>query len=84
MNYLLDTNICIYFLKGMYGLDEKIDKVGFDKLFISEITMAELKYGAEKSAYPEKNRTIINNLTDRFKHLPIYSALDCLPGKKRN
>lgn len=47
MNYLLDTNICIYFLKGRFGLVEKMDKIGFDNLFISEITVAELKFGAE-------------------------------------
>lgn len=82
MNYLLDTNICIYFLKGRYGLVEKIDKVGFENLFVSEITVAELKYGAEKSAYPKKNRPVINNLIDRFKQLPIYSALDIYAKEK--
>lgn len=30
MNYLLDTNICIYFLKGKFGLVEKIEEIGFD------------------------------------------------------
>lgn len=29
MNYLLDTNICIYFLKGKYELDQKFDKHNF-------------------------------------------------------
>ncbi|MFP4026126.1 MAG: type II toxin-antitoxin system VapC family toxin [Thiohalospira sp.] len=76
MSYLLDTNICIYFLKGKYGLVEKIDNIGFNNIFISEITIAELKYGAEKSSFPEKNRIIINGLMEKFKQLPIYSALD--------
>lgn len=65
MNYLLDTNICIYFLKGRYGLAEKINSIGFENIFISEITVAELKFGAEKSTYPKKNRTIINDLIDK-------------------
>lgn len=82
MNYLLDTNICIYFLKGRYGLVEKIEQIGFENLFISEITVAELKYGAEKSAYPERNREVIRELTDRFKQLPIYSALDVYAREK--
>jgi tRNA(fMet)-specific endonuclease VapC len=82
MNYLLDTNICIYFLKGRYGLVERIEKIGFDNLFISEITVAELKYGAEKSAYPNRNRPVINELVDRFKLLPIYSALDVYAKEK--
>lgn len=67
MEYLLDTNICIYFLKGRYGLVEKMDKIGFENLYISEITVAELKFGVEKSDKPEKNRPIINELIDKFK-----------------
>ena len=82
MDYLLDTNICIYFLKGRYGLVEKIEKIGFENLFISEITVAELKYGVEKSANPEKNRLVINGLIDKFKQLPIYGALDIYAKEK--
>jgi len=82
MDYLLDTNICIYFLKGRYKLVEKIDRVGFENLFISEITIAELKYGVEKSTNPDKNRPVINELIDRFKHLPIYGALDVYAKEK--
>lgn len=43
--YLLDTNICIFLLRGKYYIDEKIDAVGgLENCFISEITVAELKY----------------------------------------
>lgn len=45
--YLLDTNICIFLLRGQYDVDKKIDEVGLENCHISEITMAELKYGAE-------------------------------------
>ena len=48
--YLLDTNICIYYIKGLYNLDKKFDAVDEDLLFISEITLAELKFGVENSA----------------------------------
>lgn len=30
--YLLDTNICIFYMKGRYQLDEKIAKVGQNRL----------------------------------------------------
>lgn len=82
MEYLLDTNICIYFLKGRFGLVEKIDKIGFENLYISEITVAELKYGIEKSENPEKTRPIINELIDRFKILTIFSSLDIFAKEK--
>ncbi|MBS9523650.1 type II toxin-antitoxin system VapC family toxin [Litoribacter ruber] len=80
--YLLDTNICIYFLKGRYELVDKMELVGFENLFISEITVAELKYGVEKSSNPERNKPIIDGLIARFKILPIISCLDIYAKEK--
>lgn len=57
--FLLDTNICIYFLNGQYNLVEKFDEVGMHNCSISEITIAELKYGIEKSKKKNKNRKAI-------------------------
>jgi len=34
--YLLDTNICIHFLKGEYNLKEKIQEIGLDNCYVSE------------------------------------------------
>lgn len=48
--YLLDTNICIHYLKGEYDLKNKVLKAGFDNCYISEITIAELLYGVENSS----------------------------------
>ena len=47
--YLLDTNICIYFLNGEFNLIDKIERVGIEVCAVSELTIAELKYGVEKS-----------------------------------
>ncbi len=57
MKYLLDTNICIYYLKGIHSVDKKIKKIGISNCSISEITVAELKYGIEKSEKKEKTRS---------------------------
>ena len=51
--YLLDTNICISLLKDRYGIREKILDVSVEKCYVSEITIAELYYGAAKSNRPE-------------------------------
>ena len=53
--FLLDTNICVYFFNGQYNLREKIREIGFENCFVSEITIAELKYGIAKSTKKEKN-----------------------------
>lgn len=56
--------------------------MGYENLFISEIRVAELKYGAEKSADPEKNSTLINELLSVVEVLPIYPALDIYAKEK--
>ena len=53
--YLLDTNICVYFLNGQFNLKDKIAAIGFENCAVSEITIAELKYGIAKSTKMEKN-----------------------------
>lgn len=80
--YLLDTNICIYFIKGLYNLDEKIAAVGNQNCFISEITVAELKFGIENSKTPEKMRPIVEAFIPKFAILPIYNSLDVYAREK--
>ena len=74
--YLLDTNIAIFFLKGQFNLFDKIKKVGLSNCFVSEITIAELKYGAEKSMQIEKRRKEVIGFENLFQTIPIYSSLD--------
>jgi tRNA(fMet)-specific endonuclease VapC len=80
--YLLDTNICIYFLKGQYDLYNKIESVGVENCFVSEITIAELKYGVEKSIHKEKNRKTFEKFQEKFVVLPIFPALDVYSREK--
>jgi len=76
IKYLLDTNICIYYIKGLYDLDRKFEAVGPENCFISEITVAELKFGVENSKYPEKNRKVLTTFLNGIKIIPIYNSLD--------
>jgi tRNA(fMet)-specific endonuclease VapC len=55
MQYLLDTSICVFFLRGRLHLDEIIQTKGRENCFISEITAFELRYGAENSVNPFKS-----------------------------
>jgi tRNA(fMet)-specific endonuclease VapC len=80
--YLLDTNICAYFLNGKFDLEAKIDKAGFENCCISEITIAELKYGVAKSAHREKNRKTLEIFQLKFDILPIFPALDIYATEK--
>ena len=75
MNYLLDTNVCIYYFKGKYGLKEKVEKIGYDYFYISEITLAELVYGAEKSQRPTQNLKTVDNFLEKIQVLPIFDSI---------
>ncbi|MDH5398148.1 MAG: PIN domain-containing protein, partial [Cyclobacteriaceae bacterium] len=72
---MLDTNICIYYFKGLYGLKEKISKIGYKNFSISEITITELIYGAEKSQNISKNIRIVDNFIEKIDIVPIFSAI---------
>jgi len=80
--YLLDTNICIFYLKGRFDLDTKVRNVGVENCFISEITVAELKFGAENSEHVERNRSVVTNLLSVFQVIPVFGSLDVYAKEK--
>lgn len=43
--YLLDTCICVFLLRNKYDINVMINNVGMENCYISEVTIAELKYG---------------------------------------
>ncbi|RLD54473.1 MAG: type II toxin-antitoxin system VapC family toxin [Bacteroidetes bacterium] len=75
MKYLLDTNICIHYFKGQFGIKERIEKIGFENFAISEITLAELIYGAEKSQQTKRNMNVVDSFAKKIEILPILSSL---------
>lgn len=82
MKYLLDTNICIHFLRGKFNLLEKFQEMEIEHCAISEITLAELVFGAENSSNPKKNLELIETFTNRIIILPIINAI-YLYGKEK-
>ncbi|MCL2391027.1 MAG: type II toxin-antitoxin system VapC family toxin [Oscillospiraceae bacterium] len=55
MRYLLDTNICIYFLNRNSKIVDKLESVSGDDLAISCFNLAELLFGAYNSEHVDKN-----------------------------
>jgi len=57
MNYLLDTNICIYIINRKPAtVLKKVQSRQPGQIAISTITIAELEYGVARSRYPDRNR----------------------------
>src|SRR5258707_11541106 len=76
MRWLLDTNICIYIIKQKpASVIEKFNTITPGQVALSVITLAELEYGARKSASVEKNLSVLHQFTIPFEILPFdYNA----------
>lgn len=71
LRYLLDTNICIYVIKKHPpALREKFNALA-DSLCISAVTLAELQFGAEKSARRLDNLAVVQQFAARLEVLPF-------------
>ena len=82
--YLLDTNTCIYFMKGTYPrLTEKLFSLDPSNLLISSVTVFELEYGAEKSKWGEKTRQQLALFLSPFTILPFDGSDALTAGRIR-
>ncbi len=62
--YLLDTNICIYIAKYQPPqVKERFSQHSLSDLYLSVVTLGELRFGAEKSQSKEKALKTIQSLT---------------------
>ena len=73
--YLLDSNICIYILRGKKGMREQLQRVGWDNCCISEMTVAELLYGAECSNEVDENKKEVISFCADIEIIPVGLAL---------
>lgn len=82
MKYMLDTNICVYLIKKKPEnvLMNLHANMGAD-IAISAITLAELMYGVEASAYPERNSLALNQFLSIVDILPFDDEAAAEYGK---
>lgn len=73
--YLLDTNICVFCMRGKFEMNRKIALAGIDNCYLSEITVAELYYGAENSDNPKKTMRETEDFISLFSVLPFGKSL---------
>lgn len=72
MRYLLDTNVCIIYLKGRnLNLKQKLDTIVVQEIAVCSVVKAELAYGAMKSANPERSFALQQGFLRQFVSLPF-------------
>ena len=71
IEFMLDTNICIYLIKQKpRQVVERLAQTSVSDVGISSITLSELEYGVCKSGRPEQNRVAL---------LEFLAPLEVLP-----
>ncbi len=71
--YLLDTNICIFLLRGNRDVAEKLISLGEGSCCLSEITVYELLFGAYNS---QRKASEIKKVKDFLLRFPIITLMD--------
>jgi len=85
MDYLLDTDTCVELIRGRsrkaltHLMGCRMGSVG-----ISSITLAELQYGADKSADPLRNRVLLAQFCAPLEILPFEGKAASAYGKVRS
>ena len=80
--YLLDTDTCISRLRRQFDIDQRIARIDRQNRYISEITVAELRFGAERSHQREEQMRLIDAMYDEFTVLPITAAIRHFAAEK--
>jgi tRNA(fMet)-specific endonuclease VapC len=82
MKYLLDTSICVFFLRGELNLDDISKEKGRENCFISEITVIKLKYIAENSKSPSKSHMAVDSFVNGIPIIPIVGSIELYAKEK--
>ncbi len=86
IKYLLDSNICIHFLRNDIKVVDKLHEVGFINCYLSEITILELLYGVANSNSTKKdaNKLKLKLLEESFddRILPIRLTFESFSVQK--
>ena len=84
MRYLLDTNVCVDFLNGRFPkVAKKLLGLPSDAVGVSSIAVAELRYGACKSARPKENHGRLDLMLEDLRTLEFDAAAGATYGRLR-
>jgi tRNA(fMet)-specific endonuclease VapC len=71
MEYMLDTNICIYIIKRKtQAVIDRFVQTEIAQIGISSITLSELLYGVSNSSKPEQNQIALTQFIAPLEILP--------------
>jgi tRNA(fMet)-specific endonuclease VapC len=82
--YLLDTNVCIMYLKGRsLSINHHLDNLEPEKVAVCSVVKAELFYGSRRSNNPGKALKIQKSFLQQFVSLPFDDSCAEVYGQIR-
>lgn len=81
MKYILDTDICVYWLKGSESIEGKVLSAGLENILVSFITISELYYGAYKSRRIKENVKVVDEFEGKLGVVESYPEICAAFGK---
>lgn len=82
--YLLDTNVCIVYLKGKSStVKQRLKSLKQNNIAVCSVVKAELFYGSMGSNNPKKALQVQKAFVDRFISLPFDDRCALIYGKIR-
>ena len=80
--YLLDTCICVFLFRNKYNIEKRLNQIGYKDCYVSEVTLAELRYGAYKSDRTEQNLDLIERFSEKVNIVPFAETIDFYAKEK--
>lgn len=74
--YLLDTCICVFLFRDKYGVRERLNGLRREDCYISEVTVAELKYGIENSGRWKQEHEKLDKFLSMINIVPFCDSID--------
>ncbi len=85
MNFLIDTNICIYIMnKRPPEVIHRFKNIDVGQICISTITVSELSYGASKSNLPKQSFKRLEEFLAPFEIIPYSQSASKYYGEIRS
>ncbi|MEO1691502.1 MAG: type II toxin-antitoxin system VapC family toxin [Cyanobacteria bacterium J06631_6] len=82
--YLLDTNVCIVYLKGKsFNVNQRLKSLKRNNIAVCSVVKAELFYGSMRSNNPKKALQIQKTFVEQFISLPFDDRCALIYGKLR-
>lgn len=84
MKYMLDTNICVHWLRGNSDIAGRIEECGLENCCISEITKAELLFGESLAECRGRKITKepLRRLLSLLETVPVSGSLELYAKEK--